>query len=183
MTFDEAYKLLMEDDIIILPEEINHDTYVLLLRLLHSGRNKAIDLYCRGDGGSSRDALAMADLIRAHGEVTGLLAGAANSSHATIWASCATRYVYPLATIGLHRVSWSEVPHVDARSARLVSAEFEATDRCIAGILAGAAKPEYNSDYWWTLLQDTGSRGVQEFTAQQMIDMGMALPIAKRVLA
>ena len=126
-------KLLKKRGIVVLPQEIEHDTYRMLLEALIIAKDRQVKLFCRGDGGCSRTALAMVDLIQHHGDVIGLLPGEANSSHVTIWAGCKERYVYPNGLIGLHKVAWAESSfHADSRSARLISDEFERAERRMA---------------------------------------------------
>src|SRR5688572_30087298 len=106
---DKQRDLLDRHGVLILSEEIEHDTYVLLLEaLLHLG-DKPLTLHCHGNGGISAVSRAMVDLIRQHGNVTGLMAGECNSSHGIVWASCQQRYVYPHGALGVHMVAKSQL--------------------------------------------------------------------------
>lgn len=177
---EQVEKLVKSRGIIVLPEEIDHDTYAMLLEGLVIARverpRQPVILYCRGDGGCSRSALAMVDLIREHGNVIGMLPGEANSSHVTVWAGCTERYVYPHAAIGLHKVAYYEMnSRMDSKSAQLIGREFEQTERKVATLLAEISNKD--ADHWFDVMQTTGSSGVTQFDAEEIIAMEMAKPI------
>lgn len=175
-------KMLSERGVIVLPEEINHQAYVDFLSLLLLAesvwQDKSIRLFCAGQGGSAPDAIAIADLVRHHGRINGMLAGEAKSSHVTIWASCSRRYVYELATIGVHCLQWSSLnTRQDRISLRQRDDELMVGEANIARILADACYVEYGHAFWLAAMREAGSDGVRTFNSPAVIKMGMAKPI------
>lgn len=178
---NEMQARLLAQGIVVLPEEIEHSTYEYVLEALLERPNKQVVMYCKGDGGDSRSAMAMVDLIGLHGDVVGLLVGEANSSHATIWASCQTRYVSAHGGIGLHKVAWSNFSgRADSHNLKLVAQEFDTTEAKTAAILAKASNRD--ADWWLKTIQETGSSGIRQFDAARLIEMEMARPIEARVM-
>jgi ATP-dependent protease ClpP protease subunit len=176
MMDEQAKTLLTEHHIIILPEDINHATYVMMVEALHIMKDDPLALYCRGDGGETRCALAIVDLIKRHGKVTGILPGAAMSSHAMIFAACAYRYIYPNATIGVHQTAVSAIDtRFDSRYAQQIANEFDINDRQTAVIMAGASNK--SEDDWYEIIRSAGSGSYTCFNAEAMIEMNMARPI------
>lgn len=174
---EKTEKLLVEHGVLVLPEEIDHNTYVLMVEALIIMRGKRMALYCRGDGGCSRSALAIVDMLRDHGDVDGILYGEANSSHAAIWAACARRWVSPNAMIGVHMVSWDSLnTRMDAKSAHLIKTQFEIKDRLFAETFAEASS---ESVEWWLSHIQMTSGAVQRIGASWMIESQMAKPISK----
>lgn len=174
---DDVQSKLLGKGIIVLPEEIEHSTYEYVLEALLERAGQLVWMYCKGDGGDSRSALAIADLIGLHSNVVGLLVGEANSSHVTVWAACQTRYVSPNGGIGVHKVAWSSFDgRADSHNMRLVADQFDSTEAKTARILEAASDKGW--DWWLKLIQQTGSSGLRQFDAEAIIRMGMALPIA-----
>jgi ATP-dependent protease ClpP protease subunit len=173
---DKTLQLLDKHGVLVLPEDIEHSTYTLLLEaLLHLG-DKPLTLYCRGNGGSTRSAMAMVDLIRQHGNVTGLLPGEANSSHGIVFAACQHRFVYPHARLGIHKVSWDGLStRIDNDTLRLIAEDYEISDRVNARILAKASS--HSEEWWYDMIQKAGSGGLIHFHAQQIREVEMARPI------
>jgi len=170
-------KLLRERGVIILPEDIRHETYVdtlSLLLLAESEWTAEIKLYCAGSGGSAPDAIAIVDLIQARGNVTGYLAGQAQSCHTTIWAGCNKRIVYPYASIGVHGLRWSSLSEQDIRSLNNRNNELVSGERKISNIMASACSAEFDETFWRGVIQETGSDGIRIFDAVDCIKMGMA---------
>lgn len=175
---NETQRKLLARGLVVLPETIEHETYEYVLEALVEMTGQQVYMYCKGDGGDSRSALAIADLIALHGDVVGLLVGEANSSHVTVWASCQTRYVSPHGGIGVHKVAWSSFDgRVDSHNMRLVADQFDATEAKTARILEGAS--DYGWDWWLKLIQQVGSSGLRQFDAAALIRMEMARPIAE----
>ena len=175
---EKQEKLLTERGVLVLPQEIEHETYEVVLEALLIAAGKEVRLHCNGDGGNSRAALAMVDLIRQHGQVTGLLAGMASSSHGVIWAGCTRRFVYPMGCIGLHMVGWNAFnSRIDSVTAAQIAHEYDAGDRQNAEVFAAASIMP--CDYWYKLLRDTGSGHVVTFEAVKLIEMGMARPVSE----
>jgi ATP-dependent protease ClpP protease subunit len=120
--------------------------------------------------------LAIVDLIEQHGNCVGLLVGAAISSHSAIWTACQRRYVSPNASIGIHKVAWTDMDKVDSRDARLLTLESERTEQIISELLARiSGKP---SSHWFDMMQDAGSNGCKLIEAATLIKLGMAHPLA-----
>lgn len=177
---ESVQKLLDKHGTLILPDEIEHDTYVTLLEaLLHVGDNPLV-LHCHGNGGISAVSRAMVDLIRQHGNVTGLMAGECNSSHGVVWSSCSRRYVYPHGALGVHRVAKSQLStRTDAQTFEQFAVDFNRMDMENAHILADASN--HSPEWWYDVIKQAGSGGITMFTAQQLILMEMARPIAEYV--
>lgn len=179
---DKQIELLARHGVLVLPVEIEHETYVLLLEaLLHLG-DKPLTLYCRGDGGSTRAAHAMCDLIRQHGKVTGMLPGEANSAHGIVWAACEHRYVYPHARLGVHQCGYDSLgTRVDSQLLSQIARDYMTSDRLNANILAAASVR--SPEWWYNVIKEAGSGGVVHFRARDLREMDMARPIEEYVPA
>ena len=177
---DLELKLLLNKKAIILPDDIDHDLYRMIAEAALMFPDDTIDLYCRGDGGSSRSALAIVDVIREHGKFVGLLPGEANSSHATIWAGCSERYVYPHGAIGMHKIIWEATEIIlTAQIMDAIGDDYEKAERQVSVLFASVSN--HDADFWQQA-QDYGNipYKMKMFYAQELIEMGMALPIADR---
>lgn len=180
MMNDEQRKLLEDHKTIILPDEIDHDAYQLIIEAAILYPDNEIDLYCRGDGGDARDAFAIVDVIRRHGRFIGLLAGEANSSHVTVWAGCSTRYVYPHSAIGVHRIgSQTMSGTITADVLEFMQKDYEYSENVVSEILAEISDKDVA---FWNNQQQLGNVTYKTtmFYANDLIQMGMALPIADR---
>jgi ATP-dependent protease ClpP protease subunit len=174
---EQAWRLLEKHATVVLPEEIDHSVYVMMLEALIEKRSEPIKLYCRGDGGDTRAALAIVDLLRQHGQVIGFLAGEANSSSAVIWAGTARRYVYPLGAIGLHKVSLGSLnTRVDSLYAAQIAREYTITEERIAALLESISTR--SAGKWSDLINDAGSGGIKQIFADELISLKMAQPIS-----
>lgn len=172
---NETQERLLARGVIVLPQDIEHDTYQYVLEALLT-RPGPVRLYCAGDGGDSGSAFAIADLIREHGQVIGLLPGSAASNHVTVFAACGQRYVYPMGRIGVHKVAWANVNgRTDSQSLWVNAAAFEATERSIAALLASASR--LDAEWWFNKMQAAGSGGVVEFDADYIVKLGLARPV------
>jgi hypothetical protein len=179
MTDDER-KLLEEHGVLVLPEELEHSVYVLVLTACLMRPDKEIRLYCRGNGGDTRASYAIIDLIHQHGNFTGLLPSEANSNHGVIFAACHRRYVYPYGQLGIHRTALSEMYHIDAPYAKNRYEEFEAGDRMNACVYGKACKDSrWGEAFWYRQIDTQGSRGLVQFDAAFLIECGMARPIVE----
>jgi len=186
---DEARaKLLREHGVLVLPEEIDHDAYALLVEALllvdTLPHMKAITLYCAGLGGDTNAALAIADLLQHRGDVIGLLPGQADSCHADVWLACSERYVFPLGSMGIHETKYTfhNGTHVDVRFARNYAADVRSYNERSARLLAGAcADDRFDTVYWLKVMEEIGSRGVRHYAAGWLIEMGIAKPIREYV--
>jgi ATP-dependent protease ClpP protease subunit len=140
-------------------------------------------MHCHGEGGDSCAAGAIVDVITQHGQVTGLLAGDANSCHGIVFAACATRYVYPGGRVGVHRVALESLSYVTADYAFSKARNFEAHDARNARILAAACADQVNhGEGFWYRMIDANSRALHHVTAPDLIKYGLARPISERVI-
>jgi ATP-dependent protease ClpP protease subunit len=183
MITDNERKMLEDHGILILPDEITHDTFVLIAEAILIRPRQSISLYCHGSGGDSCATGAIVDLIHHHGLFTGLLAGEANSSHGVIFASCFKRYVYPGGIVGIHRVARESLNHVSAEYAMAHYQDLESHDRRNAQIYANAceAAPHDSVDFWFKMISEN-PRALRSLDASYLIECGMAKPIADRDL-
>lgn len=181
MTDDER-KLLEEHGVLILPEDIAHDAYVNIVEAALIRPDKPVTLYCHGAGGDSCTAGGIVDVIRRHGNVIGLLPGDADSCHGVIFAACATRYVYPGARLGVHRVVMGSLEHVTADYALKRAEGLQKHDVRNAHIFAQACTPDlrYDARFWLDAINDN-PRALHHFDAAFLIECGMARPIAEMI--
>jgi ATP-dependent protease ClpP protease subunit len=180
MEIDQALKLLETQKAIILPEDLDHDCYVLIQMACLMYADDTLSLYCRGDGGSCRTANAIVDVIQAHGKVRGILAGEADSSHGIIFAGCPERYVYPHGAIGVHRTTVMQIDMVDAPYARNRHDDLEAGDQLNARILASACPTgsDLTADWWYKQIDETG-KGLRLFDSAFLVSKGIAKPASE----
>lgn len=169
---DETRQKLLDRGVLVLDAVIDHETYEDVLEGLLMRPEQDVRLYCAGEGGEARMALAIADLVQQHGRVIGMLPGPAMSSHATIWAACGTRYVFPHGRIGVHNVCWNTQRTLDAQSLNVLSNEFEALNRETALIYEAAST--WTLGYWQGAMGQAGSHGFTVFDAAALVGMGMA---------
>jgi ATP-dependent protease ClpP protease subunit len=174
---NETQGKLLEKGVAVLPNHISHEVYEYVLEAL-AMRPEQIVMYCKGDGGDVSSALAIVDLIQQHGNVVGLLPGEANSSHATVFAGCKERYVFPNGVIGVHQIAWDRHEgRLDSHNLRLLSVDFDAADAQVAEILASASNK--SRDWWYRVLRDTGSGGVTQYRAGYMMQIGLARDVGE----
>lgn len=174
---NDTQKQRLANGVFILPDEITHALYEDLLEALLVLRpHDEVRLFCRGDGGGTRTTLAIVDLIAQHGNVTGVLHGAAFSAHGLVWASCQRRYVSPNGCIGLHKVAGTDYGQMDSTYARHIAAEYERVEQIAAELLARISGR--TSGFWYDLMQDAGSSGCKIVEAARLIDMRMAHPLS-----
>lgn len=177
---DDAQRKLLEDrKTIILPEEINHDVYELIVEAAIRYSDDEIDLYCNGEGGYSGDAFAIVDVIKSHGKFVGLLLGAVVSSHALVWAACPTRYFYQSGKLGLHRVIVGSISApMDGGSLQQKADNHAHIDRASSDIFAGASNRE--SQQWYDMIA-RATLGMVWLYADEIMACEMGLPIANRI--
>jgi hypothetical protein len=174
---NDTQSKLLKKNVIVLPNGISPDAYEYVLEALMDTPDQKVQLYCRGNGGESRDAFAIADLIQQHGQVIGILAGAACSSHIICWAACSERYVYPYGALELHMVSsYISVP-IDFTYAKLLAEGQDLADRRTAELLAKIS--EISCEYWLTMIHSASSSGSTAILADELIAKGMARPIGE----
>lgn len=177
---DPADYLLEKQAVINLPDEIDHAAYELILHRILQGRelhgNKPLMLYCRSNGGSAWDAEAICALIQADGNIDGILIGETMSAGSFIWASCARRYVYPDARMGIHPAARDAGYRIGNELRGLVE-ESEWIDRYQCRMYAGASSRDY--DWWWAKLHAPGD--VKWLNEKELIDIGMAFRFVERI--
>jgi ATP-dependent protease ClpP protease subunit len=176
---DQQKTLLNDHGVLVLPEELEHEAFVLVLTACLMRPDKEIRMYCRGNGGSCRTAFAIIDVIQDHGNVVGMLTGEANSNHGVIFAGCPRRYVYPRGMLGLHRTALDALYHVDMSYAKNRFHELEMGDHANAKIYAAACsdQTQWGEAFWYTQLEQQGSKGLVHFNADFLIKCGMARPV------
>lgn len=172
MLDDKQRAMLDEFGVFVLPEEISHDVYATMVEVVRRRENQEITLFCRGNGGDSRSALAIVDLLRWHGFVTGVLISEANSSHGVIWAGCYKRFITENGLLGIHEVSVYPPHTMDGNHARLMTAELERVNQQFARVYASASNQDF--DWWLERLNQTRSGGLRFFDRHElkMLHMG-----------
>jgi ATP-dependent protease ClpP protease subunit len=177
---EQVRNLLNEYNTIIMPEDLGHDTYAMMVEAMLILNGRPLTLYCHGPGGPSQDAMGIISLIQHHGNVTGILAGESYSSHAIIFASCAERFVYPGSQIGIHMVGLTGLDtRVDAKYAELIAQDYANTDLRNALILSNASNK--SPDYWYEQIRITSGTGIR-FDYSTILELELAQPIGERPL-
>ena len=167
--------LLNEQRALYLVNTVEEQTLYDIAAKLHYLRAKDADatihLHVRSNGGDSLTGLAIANLIQRDGNVTGWLMGAAASAAATIWASCAQRFVFFNGQMGIHPVRWYE-EHVyfDAAKARTWAAQLHKSDEKQCELYAAASNQ--NFVWWWERYNQAGD--MKWLEASELIQIGMA---------
>lgn len=176
---DNERKLLDEYGVLILPEDITHETYALVVEATLVRTGKPILMHCHGEGGDSCAAGAIVDIVRHHGDFTGILAGEANSCHGIIFAACAKRYVHPGGIVGVHRVARETLNHVSAEYAMAHYQDLESHDRRNAQIYASACQGSFVWEKFWFDMISENPRALKRLDASYLIECGMAKPISE----
>lgn len=177
-------KLMEQYGVLVLPEDVNHAAYELVVEALlfaeHVGHETVV-VYCAGMGGELNSALAIADLLIQRKATIGLLPGQADSCHADVWLACEERYVYPMGHMGIHQVKYTfyDKTHVDERYAKMLLHENDHYNRRSARLLARASG--MLESHWLEKLDKVGAHGVFHLTADDLISLGIAKPIAAYV--
>lgn len=179
----QAQPLLEQFGIIVATTEVNEDFYKEMSWALYLGRklhpDKPLELRCHGDGGYTRTAFAIVDLIQLDGNIDGVLIGNSCSSHSFIWAACARRYVTPFAIMSVHGVSFGNWnARLDQDTLVRQGQNFELTNTIIANIYAQASSK--SAEWWMEKLRVNGAT-LYDFNADALInDLQMANPIKDR---
>jgi ATP-dependent protease ClpP protease subunit len=174
---EEAKTLLESHGLFVMPSEIDHEAFKLVVYVCALYAHKPLKFHCAGDGGDTASALGIVDIIREHGNVTGLLAGEANSSSGVIFAGCAHRYIYPYGSIGVHGCAMNQLNTVDVAYARTWMTELETTDRAIAKVFSDASNAP--CEFWLEMILRQGGQGYTRHNAQFLIECRMAKPISE----
>lgn len=160
---------------IYLVDSIDEHTLESVAAQIHYLRAKDTDapihLYIRSNGGDSLTGLAIANIIQQDGKVYGWLMGAAASAAATIWASCAKRFVYANGQMGIHPVRWyEERVTFDAAKARTWAAQLNISDEKQCEMYAEASCKDFV--WWWERYNQPGD--MKWLDAPELIRIGMA---------
>jgi ATP-dependent protease ClpP protease subunit len=178
---DEAKQLLDERGLFVMPQEINHDVFKLVVYVCALYEDKPLAFHSQGDGGDSTATLGIIDVIRQHGRVTGLLAGEANSCSGLIFAACVERYVYPYGSIGIHACGMAQINDVHGRYAQFWADDLTRVDQIQAEILAEACDTGvHNAAFWLDVIVRRGRDGLQRVDAKALVACGIAKPIEAR---
>jgi len=160
---------------ITLPQEIDHDTYNEFLQLITYAKreypNTQIDVYCNGDGGFINEARAIADLIRWHGNVRGVLIGEAVSCHAVVWASCPVRAVYPNAVLAIHFVNNQLDSTYTADELIKLSKDLAMHNNWVLDVFEGASN---KSRKWWSGKCMKAGLMTEKVKAETLVQIEMA---------
>lgn len=177
----ETQPLLESDGIIIMPAEVDDDSYFAISTSLRIARrlfpDRPIELRCHGFGGDAGAGFALIDLIKEDGNVDGILLGFAASAHSLIWAACQRRYVYPNAVIGVHQAhDWQSQPMFE-QTYHMELMKIGWYNKHSASVYAEASnKPQS----WW-LEKLKGELSVDVFDYEALTgDLGMAEGIHTR---
>jgi ATP-dependent protease ClpP protease subunit len=171
---------LLDHAIIITPEELNEAAYLDLSTSLflarHQHPNRPITIRITGDGGETKYAFALYDLIQSDTNITGLILGSASSSHTILWCACQTRLIAPNAKFGLHQPSrlGFEYPHAHSdlqAAAHDLKSITERTAHCYAD---ASTKPY---DQWLAILQSVSIECCY-LSASDLLEIEMAHAIA-----
>lgn len=172
---DNERKLLEEHGVLVLPRVISHEVYGLVVEACAIMRGRPFKLHCHGDGGDTSTALGIVDIIRAHGQVTGELAGEANSSSGVIFAGCSHRTIHPHGSIGVHGVTMDQLNTVDSAYARTWLNEIDATNALIAHVYADASNLPYAQ--WLEIIMRQGGQGYTRIPSSVLVGYALAIPI------
>lgn len=185
---------------IILPSDINYNSYFEMLWALKYAESvklgdsdlskEEIKLYCNGDGGQARDALAIVDIIQSlFAPVSGIIVGEACSANSVIWAACSKRFVSKRASIGIHKISYQFKGQTDdtgwntyqEKDIDLMKRKYKEGDQIVASIYADACKQNpvndnrvFATQEWWLDEMAKGGQQLWRISAYKLVDMGMA---------
>lgn len=167
--------LLNEQRIIWLAEDVEAAVMERIAAQMWYLREKSeelpIRIYFRSNGGDSMTGLALANVIKHIGRITGVMVGDTGSSAATIWASCAKRMVCGNARMGIHPVIWQEnYSRYDAAKLMRLQGEFTKMDERQCEIYAAASNKSF--EWWWERYNQAGD--VKWLDARELVCIGMA---------
>ena len=172
---EKTRKLLHEYGVVILPGEIDHDTYAMMVEVTLLRKGQPVVLYCAGSGGQSMDSIAVASLIRDHGNFIGLLYGEAHSSHATIFAACQKRFAHIYAVVGVHMIAVNKIDtRFDSNYGRIMTANYEDAERRIADVFASASIE--SPSFWLDKMRQVSGESV-EVGYDEICALGLAQPM------
>ncbi|QPC82105.1 ATP-dependent Clp protease proteolytic subunit [Phototrophicus methaneseepsis] len=173
---DDEKKLLDEKKLIILHDDISHETYELIAYAVVNYPGEEITLWCRSDGGCSRSGQAIAELIKMHGHFVGVMVGDCFSIAVTIFAACQTRYIAQTASIGLHTISFrGDGVRFDALALKHSMEEMGEADRIQAHWLSAAS--EWAPGTWLKIIESAAHSTCKMMKAEELTEIGFAKPM------
>lgn len=166
--------LLNEQRIIWLAEDVEAAVMERIAAQIAYLRDRSLEpihIYFQCDGGDSGTGLGLANLVKRDGNIYGWVLGDSASAAATIWASCAKRYIFANAKIGIHPVQrqWSSVTFDADKAAKWVC-DMRSSDEKACEIYAAASAK--SSDWWWERMHQPGD--VKWIEARELVCIGMA---------
>lgn len=171
-------KLISRGRIIIIPDCIDTDCYSDFLLAVLKNLHTPVYVFIEGNGGDSSKGFAIADAIKMHGNVTGILTGSALSAHATVFASCQHRFVFPNAALGIHQCGWFGEMDIDANRLENLQTEFKRVDRNTAELMASICG--VCADVWELRIKSVGNRDFFMISTNDILNVyGMAKSITE----
>lgn len=164
--------MIFNDNAFVLPQMIEHDLYESFLSFARERQNDEITLHCRGDGGDTDTALAMNEIIRAHGNVTGILVGTSHSSSSTIFASCQQRYITEQSIFSVHGVTYNLEHSCNQQTLDELAEEGGWVNARIATIYAEASTWGFNQ--WLQLLKRHSGASYYRMPSHEMVSTELA---------
>ena len=125
-----------------------------------------IVIRCQGIGGDTSDLLACIDLLKTESEdgtrIEGYLYGNCASAHAAFWAACPYRYALTRGGIELHSTRhYFYNTLIAPKDMRLAETDLRRIIPRQAEVFAAACvDPEYDADYWVSILDEHPSETV-----------------------
>lgn len=172
----EQKQLIDERGLIVLPDTIEPELFELFVYAMHIRESKPITVYCRSDGGDARTGEAVAELIRLHGDVTGIIHGACLSAAVTIFAACQRRFACEFAWLGLHTGAFgSDGYRMDEPELDALKKEIAKSDRMQAKLLQRASNASF--DLWLGKIQSANHRAVIMVESDDLFLYELAKPI------
>lgn len=168
--------MIFNEAAFVLPQTIEHDLYESFLSFARKHQSDEITLHCRGDGGCTDTAFAVTEIIKAHGNVTGLLLGTSHSSSSTIFASCQRRYITAESVFAVHGVSFDLNHSCDQQTLGELAAEGDEVNTRLAIAYAEASSWKFNE--WLRLLKRHSGASYYRMPSHEMIAAGLAKLVA-----
>lgn len=174
---NDQQKACLQRGVIVLPEQIDHEAYLYILEAVLELDGKRGKVFCHGTGGATTSAFAICDLFSENENLIGILIGDARSSMSYIFCSCYRRYVYPNATLGIHRPSYNSDRWMDGRGFDNLTEELRMTEQRMISLYTRASNRD--AVYWRELLNRAGGDFLLHLDAEQCIELGLARPFGE----
>lgn len=167
-----------EKTYMVLPPSIDGQFYKEFVDWLSKMRDmgeKNPYIVCTGNGGDLTFALAICDLIKFHGNITGFLVGQANSCHCDIFMACNERYFTQSAGLGFHLSKHYIDGYADLTEIQNVLGEAHQYDSRLYKIFADASS---NDREWWReFITKAGGHGCKSVGTSFLTSYKIAKPI------